>query len=479
VKSKLTAFIILVVSSILLFSSCTRIDTTDLGNQLIPAIDNVNTFDTTLTVITDNVLVDDTTRMLFTEYHAIGIIENDPDFGKTSAYTYVSFTPPNTPFYPFVKKDTVSIDSVVLSLAYNRLYGDSNSVQQFEVREIFNLYDFRDTAHYIGGSDIPVESQLVGSSNFNFVNLNDMVFYRNKRDTISGNELRIKLDTAWGRRFVNYDTTSTANGAYHNDSIFKRRFKGFEIRTNEASPNKKALAYFNLTDNAHTRLTFYCRVQNNGKTDTIAPYFVFKGTDPEANLIRRTPANAYLANLDDGIDNDELLYLQTTPGSYIKVKIPALESLGNRVIHRAELIMEQAPSTDESIFTAPPTMFIEAISPNGDSTYTIRNDFLPTQANPGYDLNLLGGVYKNNKYVFNLSRYVQSIVTKGFPNYALKVHSPFTTQPNYMIANSNTPSTKVRMVINPSLAGGRVVLYGGSNADATKRMRLHIIYSKI
>ena len=41
--------------SILVFEqSCQKIDTTDLGAELIPSVDNVNTFDTLLEVITAN-----------------------------------------------------------------------------------------------------------------------------------------------------------------------------------------------------------------------------------------------------------------------------------------------------------------------------------------------------------------------------------------------------------------------------------------
>lgn len=477
-KRKFIGSIIAALSLIFTYTSCSKIDTTDLGSDLIPAVDNVNTFDTVLKVISNNVRANDTLKMLYTELHTAGMIENDPEFGQTTTYFYTSFVPSTSHSYPFIKRDTVRIDSVVLSLSYGGLYGDSNSIETFEVREINHLFNFRDTGYRVDIADIPVKADLLGSQTVSFYTLNDSVFYRNPKDTArSASELRIKLDTGWARQFVNYDTT--AGSAYNNDSIFKTRFRGLEIRPSDASAVKRGLAYFNLGDNSKTKITFYCRVQNNGRTDTIAPYFIYRSGGPEANIVRRTPANGYLANLDNNVENDDLVYLQTTPGSNVTLQIPDLSSLDNRVIHRAELIMEKAPSSDESDFTPPPSLFIEAQNPQGDSVFTIRNDFILTNSNPGYDVNVLGGQLKNNKYVFNLSRYVQSIVTKGYRNYTLRVSAPFAVTPYFLSANDVPTAIKIPIVINGKLAGGRVVLYGGNYADINKQMRLHIIYSKI
>jgi hypothetical protein len=414
--------------------------------------------------------------MLYTELHTAGIIENDAEFGSTNTYFYSSFVPQSSHTYPFVKRDTVKIDSVVLSLAYSTLYGDSLATQTFEVREIQSHFKFEDTGYKIDNPDLPVEGGVLGSKSFLYSTLNDSLIYRNGKDTVrTAGELRIHLDTSWARRFVNYDTT--VNNAYNNDSLFQTNFRGVEVRPSDGSVNKNALAYFNLNENARTRITFYCRIQNNGKADTIAPYFIYKARYPEANLVRRTPANNYLTNVTNSVDNDEKIYLQSTPGSYAIVNIPALSTLSNRVIHRAELIIEKAPSQEENVYAPPAGLFIEALS--NDSVFTVRNDFIPTNTSPGYDINTLGGALRKDKYTFNLTRHVQSIVTKGYRNNTLRISSPFTVRPWYVTGN-DAPFSILPIIINSRLAGGRVVLNGGGyTADTTKRMRLHIIYSKI
>jgi hypothetical protein len=468
------AFVLACSFSAVLLGSCSKIDTTDLGNELIPAADNVNTFETVLDVITDNQLFSDTTRMLDDEAHAIGIIDNDPEFGKTEAFTYASFTPQAYRAYPFVKRDSVIIDSVVLSLAYAGVYGDSSSVQEFEVKEIDNRFvPFTDSLYYLTAPEFPVADDVIGTATVNFLTLNDSVKYKNSDESVATvNELRIKLDTSWARRFVNYDTTT----AYRDDTVFKKNFGGLRIKATETSPTKNAIAYFDLSDDDRTRITFYCRIQNNGKADTISPYFSHTN-DPHANIIRRDPQNDYLANVTNNVPNDEKLYIQSTPGSYATIKIPGLDTLNNRVIHRAELILEKYPGND-GFYSPPALMFIDAISSTGDSAFTIRNDFIPVNAAPGYDLTALGGTLKNDQYVFNLSRYVQSIVTKKFPSYTLKVYAPFTTQPNFIPEYTDKPSGKLGVIVNTPVASGRVVLYGGGSTDP-KRVRLRIIYSKI
>lgn len=473
-KRILIASGIVCLTSILLISSCSKIDTTDLGNELIPAVDNVNTFEIVMDVITDNKLVNDTTRMLNDEFHGVGIIQNDQEFGMTTATTYVAFSPTSYKSYPFQNKDSVTIDSVVLSLAYIESYGDSSAIQQFEVRQIDGRFkEFKDSLYYLGGPDFDLQPDLLSSALIDYGKLGDSVVYKNGKDTISkGRELRMKMDTAWARQFVNYDTTN----AYNNDTLFKKVFAGLQIKASDASPNKNAIAYFNLSDKDKTRITFYCRVQNNGKTDTISPYFAYHN-DAHANIIRRTPANGYLANVSNGTDNDEKLYIQSTPGSYASVKIPQLDTFRNCVINSAELIMEKYPSF-EDFYAAPAYMFIEANSPAGDSSFTIRNGFLPVSSSPGYDLKVLGGIYKNSKYIINLSRYIQSLVTRKFRNNSLKIYAPFTAQPYYMPPNSDQPTNKVGIIINTPVAAGRVVLFGGGSTDA-KKMRLRIIYTKI
>ena len=470
---KILVSVITVLTGLYLYTSCTKIDTTDLGNDLIPAVDNVHTFDTVLDVIADNKLLNDTTVTYGRQPVAIGEIANDPEFGKTEASVYFSMGPSFFGTNPFPVQDSIQIDSVVLSLTYSTLWGDSLSVQDFEVREIDPAANFKDSNYRVESPALPVLPTLLGSKTVNFQQLNDSVYYVNGNDTIGNiNELRIKLDTTFGRRFVNYDTAAE----YKTDSAFRANFKGLVISVNEAtSAAMRGLAYFNLSGEA-TKITFYCRSTKDGKTDTIGPSFAFTGR--QANYIYRTPANGFLTYLNNATPDDDLVYIQSSPGSYAEIKIPGLTGLDNRVIHRAELILEKIPSAEENLYTPPNLLFIDAINDAGDSTFTIRNDFQYTGQGLGYDLSVLRGDLQNNsRYVFNISRYVQSIVTHKMRSHTLRVYAPFVTDPFFEAPNGTAAILPTLLFINNPIASGRVIVGGGSHP--TQRMRLRIIYSKL
>ena len=482
-KRTFIAWVILILTATLVHFSCTKIDITEVGAELIPAVDTVNTVDTVLDVITDLKLSPDTALSIYGEPHALGVIDNDAEFGKTTASIFASFTPASYKAYPFINRESVIVDSVIVSLGYSSAYGDSNSIQQVEVREIDPSADFTYKAYPFSSPDFAVESKLLGSKLVDFRSLQDSTPYADDGDTSNLRELRIPIDTSFARRFIGYDTLN----AYSGDSIFKTFFKGLQITVNENESTKKmGLAYFDLTDAERTKITFYCRIQNNGVTDTIAPRFTYVTTNPQANLVKRTPSNNYLANINDGAVNEEKLYVQSTPGSYIDVKIPGLDSFPNVVIHRAELIFDKVPSSEE-FYKPPLALFVEAVkqSAAGDSSFTLRNAYVESNSYPYYDINTLGGNYRNSNYTFNIARYVQTIVTGGYPNYLLRVQAPYMHNIYYtnpgtdnVGTSSVTLKNKVAVLLNVPVAAGRVVLFGGA-AASPKKARLRIIYSRI
>jgi hypothetical protein len=131
--------VLLVFLSSLIFLSCKKInEATELGGNLLPAIDNISTFDTTLSVETFNLLFtdqEDTTSSSVLQF--LGNINNDPLFGKSEGTMYFDLFPTaiKNPF-PFVKDSLVGLDSIVLVLGYNNTYGDTTGDQQVEVFEI-------------------------------------------------------------------------------------------------------------------------------------------------------------------------------------------------------------------------------------------------------------------------------------------------------------------------------------------------------
>jgi hypothetical protein len=189
-------------------SACTKIESTTIGSGLIPTIDGVTTLDTLLEVVTSNYIdpLGDSANVYKTDDHVIGIINNDPLFGKTTASAFFELKPTNYPF-SFPNASTLTADSAVLILSYKGVFGDTLINQEWEVRElteklrgdtVFNVSKSFSTGSVLGSKAIEIQ-RLKDSVNYGFEKAN--------------NQIRIKLSSSFANRLMKqYD--SSANGAY-------------------------------------------------------------------------------------------------------------------------------------------------------------------------------------------------------------------------------------------------------------------------
>jgi hypothetical protein len=489
----------LITGIVILLSSCKKInEPAEVGGDVIPVIDNITTFDTTISVEAYNglftiggtdPLLEDSTYSNYTAEQFLGVISNDPIFGKTDAQMYFELKPPQYPFTFVNKYDSLHLDSVVLILDYVEAYGDTLTPQSINVYEIAQSSDFRvDTAYLVRLNNNINLSTMIGTASVVPQSLKDSV--RAYKDTTS-HQLRIRLDNSFGDRLLKYDTVDGPNDAYSNDSLFRTKFKGFALK----SVSGNGLMGFDLAGK-NTKLAIYYRDDNNGavKEDTVVDYFVFRPFNTyfttgsaAQNYVKRDYSGYPIQAAQGGTTQDNLVYLQNTPGSFATIKIPFLGSLNNRVVHRAELIAEQVWDVSDSSFRAPDYLYLDAYSP---STSKYRNiPFDVVYDVNGFNLGNFGvapifALDGSNNLVrtwhFNLTRYVQHVVNDTEPVYDLRLFAPYYTLDEYVPpVVGGTPITGAPTVfINPTIAKGRVRLAGG-NAPGSQRMRMRIIYSKL
>lgn len=480
-----------IASSIIVFSSCRKInDATTLGADLIPVVDNINTFDTTIDVETYNglftALTDSQTINGSSEFF-LGQINNDPLFGGTDARMYFELKPSVYRYaFEVANKDSLFLDSVVLVMDYVETIGDTNTFQTVNVYEMDQSNVFKyDSVYRLNQNNFTHVNQL-GSKTFKPSELNDSV--KAFMDTTK-NQLRIKLDNSFGRRLLDYDSTAGINGAYYSDSAFRTKFKGFAI---QSMTTGNAIMGFDLTGN-NTKLAIYYSYKKNGVLDTTVSYFRFTSLSASANYILRDHSFGEISTVQ-GPSEDQLVYLQNTPGSFARIKIPDLQQIGNRLIHRAELIVEQVHDVNgtDTIFPVPEYLYLDAYDPsitNGKNPYrTIPYDF----SYDGSDYNRIsfGSFPQNTKdgagntikvWKFNISRYVQHILTGTSALYDLRIFAPLEVEEEYGIP-PNVPDISfgynaAPLRVNLAPVKGRVRVGGGSHP--TQRMRLRLIYSKI
>jgi hypothetical protein len=482
VKKYSLAFSFLILSFLLFFFSCTRInEATELGGDLIPPVDNVNTFEANLETQTNNALFHDTSRLLLSDAVALGAM-NDPEFGKTEADLYFSLSSSAYGTYPFIinkananNPDSLKIDSVVLTLAYAGYYGDSNSFNTVRVFEIAQNANFSDTTLYQfnHSPDFITSGSELGSATFQIKNLDDSIPFIRRRDTSKTvNLLHINLDPQLGRRFAGYDTTAgLPTSGFRSDSIFKTLFRGLAIKSSPAT-GQGGLAYFNLS-NANSKVTVYFRATKNGITDTSSTNF-FHITNGQANLIKRTPAGPYLTHVTNGSGPDQELYIQSTPGSYGSIKIPALDTFSNKVVHRAELIASVVTSTLSPVFAPPNRLILDRLNRGRDTAFLLDRDLVASiDGSLGFAA-FGGGLQPDNTYRFNITRYVQGVITRKEPNDSLRIYAPLRT-----ILYAPSLGTKISVPNASRVADGRVVIGGGNYPDPNIRLRLRIIYSNL
>ena len=486
------SFIAIVTTVAILFSACKKInEATELGGGLIPPVDNITTFDTTLTVHAFNDtfgLANDSQYLAKNEEFFLGKINNDPFFGKTDARLFLELKPPFFKFAFANKPDSLYIDSVVLVLSYLETYGDTNTAQTVNVYELDQSNNFRsDTAYLIRKSDLTY-SNLLGSRTFFPRTLNDSV--KAYKDTTT-NQLRIRLDNSFGTRLLSYDSAGT--GAYAGDSLFRQRFKGFALQSMSTG---NAVMGFDLAG-FNTKLAVYYRYNKGGpaKFDTTLAYFTFTGNCAAANFVQRdysgTPT---IASLNNGTAPDPILYLQNSPGTFANLKLSGLAGLSNRVIHRAELIVEQLYDISDSTFRRPDFLYLDAfdpVIPTNKKFRAIPFDVAFDRPEFGQPTNLSafgvvpttaidGTGNKISIWKFNISRYVQHVLTQTRPLYDLRLYAPLIVNNKYENSSKEATSTSI-FGLNPAIIKGRIRVIGNTGPLDTnpRRLRLRLIYSKL
>ncbi len=483
------------ISGIFLFSivACTRISSTELGGELIPTIDGVNTFDTTLELITDSFEESDTTRIYKTDAHVLGILSNDPIFGTTAASLNFELLPTFFPFAFSGTKDSTSVDSAVLILSCKSFYGDSMQSLRLNVQEIstntpldpYKVYP----ANFPQLYPISTVGNLADTKVVDIRRLGDSVYNRFES---ANYQIRIRLKDAFAKRLIlSYDSTN----AYHSDTTFRANFGGFSIKP-EVGNAANALLYINLTD-TNSKLGLYYNTKSTGSLtrDTLVSYFRLNTyASGDINYITRNRAGSEVANrLTTTSKPDSIVYVQTSPGTYARIKVPALQNLSNRIIHRAELIAEQVPddanlNTIDKLMSPPGVLLLSAWDFSKSMKRNIPNDFvygtsgLPNTATFGGYLSYksVPGYDQIATYNFNLTRYVQGIVSRKDSSFVLRLSAPANDSISYIAPYPNLTAAQTYYLtpsIGNNVADGRIRLGGGTHSRF--RMRLRIVYSKI
>ncbi len=416
----------------ILFNSCQKPEALN-ANELQPTEDVLYSNQTDTLSLIASTVYEDTIKSDDLSASLIGG-HLDPIFGLTTCEFATQFTLANAnPIIP----ETIAIDSVILSFAYNGYAHGSLKKMNFIIREL-NEPIFKDSTY--SSSFIPARKleNLVNDSEEG-VNIAPNNFFFTPTDSLLP-QLRIPLKTSFGYHILQPDNPDALNS----DTDFQTYFNGLYIETTQTSPGVVGLDLTNI----NSKITVYYRYDDNGIADTT--FFEFPITSDCARLNHfshdYTFATPFLNGLSTDSTSSLYAYVQAAAGLKTTIEIPHLANfsdLNSTLVNKAELIIpfdlnpKQLPPSQVFLFYKDEAGVLQA---------------LPDQftGNIGGNVDLI-----NRRYRLNISQYIQQVLMGTIPN-----------GPLYLVSG------------NAGVTINGVQLHGPNySSNASENMRLILTYS--
>lgn len=449
------------------FAGCKETQT--INPDLVPGVDNVNTFGLTTSDLEPvlKVRMFDSLVTSNPEVPVIGLgsLMDDPFYGTVNESFFLQFTVPSINYqFP---DDLRSIDSARIVLPYSTfVYGDSVAPISVEVLEINDPSFVVDTSYkyYYGISDLSTSGIVYGSVTKSLDNLDtDSLSYPN--GNVYTNQLVIPLNNDFVNKF-----RTLSGDELRNHYSFVNFLKGVHVRPILTDPAyRKGLHYFllvnNYTSNYNTaRLEVWFTDATGQAVNVLFPYN--QTYTPFFTKIDRdyssAPAAGYAIN---GKEMDSVL-VQGGPGFQTDIVINNLDKIedGN-FIHLARVEINVKKSTI-GIFKNPSLLMLNGVDEAG-KTYNIADyQITSTGGDVSQQVSLAQQFVGGNPvekiidgeeyftYTLNFPREVQLAINRGKSSLTLRLF-PFYNYPGAF-----------RMI-----APG---FYGTGN----NKMKVDIIYSK-
>lgn len=457
-----------IIALIVLAISCKKDNS--IGANLLPSDDLLNakfsdTFSVNAKTLADTFL---RTDKMVKNY--LGVI-NDPQFGFQKACIVMELDRPTSVFDdtlgPFV------VDSVILFLKYNFVYGDTLTPQSFKVSTIENKIN-ETQAYYSNNTDFAAGTFLGSLNDYLYTPTRNPVS-TSTTDTIGlVGLIRIKLDNSTIQNRI----MDLSQSIKRDSSLFKNAFNG--LRIENSTTNGKAMAEIDL-NSSFTNMTIYYK-DKNGKAQVsklfpnlfrVSNGAIVQQTN-SINLFSNNLSAAIQSTIGSGVQNDSINYMLAQGGTLIKVALPTLANLGTVAVNKAVLQITQIIPNSDLSFIAPPTAGMFLAKRNTDGNL----DFIPSYVEPFYNgygvVDSVGTDIAGNKlvrYSINLSKHIQDI-SKGIQ-----------TNSDLYIVTYRTGGTDGSNNLLSSYSYGytpyRVAVAGPNYSDVRYKMKLNLTYTLI
>jgi hypothetical protein len=422
----------------LFFAACKE-DPGLIGLDVQPPDEYLNTdyFDTT-TIIAYSTLHDSIVSSNVS-VNMLGYMD-DAVFGKTQAGIYTQFR------LPAFKKDfgsNITVDSLVLTIAYSGSYGDT--LNSFLVRVYELDEDLKSGTRYYTNSSLAYNSSSLTE--------NSNLYIQPRPKTIpdtsaSTGVMRIRLKSD----FATSKFISQSNGSvYESQENFLNYFKGLLINA-EAMNGNGCIVSLNMTHSLSGLTIYYSNSEAAGqrymlKMDSTLHFGATEhfGYSTATSTLRDQLNGNYTSTSD-------ILYGQAGAGIKVAFNFPNIRNMFKDkkvIIHRAALVINYID--DNSSVLTPPNALAITSTDSVKLSGIIPDYYLGTS--------YFGGKYNASKkqYRFHITQYIQFLVDGTLDNYQL----------NLLLSPNVTYFSRLQMYgTNPS-------------ANYDKRLRLEVNYTII
>ena len=443
--------LILSASFLLALQACKK------DGELVPDFEE----NTTFSYFSDSAIIETVTRVgerVLADKIAIGLVGEyrDSAFGHSKSMIHIQPQLPSNGLIFTGNEETVTLDSVILSLEYSDYFGDISIPQTFEVHRIDETLSLDSATKYYSDYSAAIQPTPLATINFTPSPTEQTVIVQptnlGSTDTVSVNaQLRFNLGNDLGNELLSKE----GSGEFDNNQAFVNYFKGLRIspiNNTNLTDNQAAILYFRLTA-TNTKMTIYytaVREVNDIPVDTLkkAVDFPVTTTSVRFNTFEHdytgSGAESALQNQDSSFG-----YVQAMAGLETVFKFPALRDqlAGKILVNKAELIIPAANgSYSMDVGKAQKLIVAERTAEN---TLQFIPDFT---LNPEF----FGGEFdeSKNEYKFNISRYIQSYLNGG-----------------------QTENGLTLLVSGSAVKAERAVIFTGDNT--AKKVKLNLYYTNI
>lgn len=400
---------------LLLTGACRK--PTFIGDDLIPGEDYLSSQRIDTFTIKTYTLPDDSAVTSVNLFYSLGSMADQNDgeghsFGKTTASMYSQILLPTNDLNFGTNPHA---DSLVLTLDYAALYGDSTARHSLTVYKM--LDQIQSQLLYHSDARFHINPVPVGKK-VNFVpDIRDSVFLYGFK-TVP--QLRIRMSDAFADQIITADTTELQN-----DTTFMDFLNGLYIEEDTFTAGySNSIMLFDMTS-SWSALTLY---YHNDEGDSLFVALPF-GTCVNRFTHQYPPGSspaAYLSNPDTS--GDDITFVQGFAGLRTFVEIPYLQNLEDISINKAQLTFTLPENTIDSTFPPPAKMLIvqsDSLMHNYYYLALYSQDFYYSIVDQQLGFTDIGGTLESQTdrfgqqvyvYQYDLTRHFQQIIDGKIPN---------------------------------------------------------------